>query len=248
MRPGPGRPDGHGVGAERDPREKRHLVAARSSVLDLSGDDGEQRARLGVAMFNGDNLVNREVAGTEASEHEVAIGARAVQREGDSTGHPTILPRSVGLGAISGLGRVYAATMTSPTVDRDPKPRGAETGLLARIRRLVSHDQSRIEADELHADALASGATPVRQCCTGERVDVLGTVRSVTVRPRGGAPAFEADVYDGTGSLTVMWLGRRRIRGVDPGRTITVSGRINSVDGQPVMFNPRYAIKPGPGA
>ena len=147
----------------------------------------------------------------------------------------------------AGLGRVYAGSMTSSTVG--PEPRQPETtGLLGRLRRMVSHDQSRIEADELHADALASGATPVRQCCTGERVDVLGTVRSVTVRPRGGVPAFEADVYDGTGSLAVMWLGRRRIRGIDPGRTITVSGRINSVDGRPTMFNPRYAIKPGPGA
>ena len=50
--------------------------------------------------------------------------------------------------------------------------------------------------------------------------------RTVTLRPRGGVPALEAELYDGSGSISVVWLGRRRIGGIAPGRGIRVVGRI----------------------
>ena len=50
-----------------------------------------------------------------------------------------------------------------------------------------------------------------------ERVQLRGTLRTVTLRPRGGVPALEAELYDGSGVITVIWLGRRRIAGIAPG-------------------------------
>ena len=77
-----------------------------------------------------------------------------------------------------------------------------------------------------------------------ERVIVQGTLRTVTLRPRGGVPALEAELYDGSGSINVIWLGRRRIGGVSPGRGIRVEGRIGVHDGERIMFNPRYSLRP----
>ncbi|MEZ5095239.1 MAG: hypothetical protein R2731_03450 [Nocardioides sp.] len=57
-------------------------------------------------------------------------------------------------------------------------------------------------------------------------------------------PALEAELYDGTGVVTLTWLGRRRITGVVPGRSLQVHGRIAVIDGQPIMFNPRYELMP----
>jgi hypothetical protein len=71
-----------------------------------------------------------------------------------------------------------------------------------------------------------------------------GTLRTVTLRPRGGVPALEAELYDGTGTITVIWLGRRRISGVNPGRSLEIRGRIGRHDGQRIMYNPRYELMP----
>ena len=61
---------------------------------------------------------------------------------------------------------------------------------------------------------------------------------------RGGVPALEAELDDGTGVLTVIWLGRRRISGIAPGRSLQVEGRIGRQEGEPVLFNPRYELMP----
>ena len=75
-------------------------------------------------------------------------------------------------------------------------------------------------------------------------VTVAGTLRTVTFSPRGGVPALEGELYDGTGTVTVIWLGRRRIAGIQPGVELIVSGRIGFVDGDRVIFNPRYELRP----
>lgn len=82
------------------------------------------------------------------------------------------------------------------------------------------------------------------ECQPGDLVELVGTVRSVTLRPREQAPALEIDLYDGSGSVTVVWLGRRRIPGITPGRRMVVRGRLTGSTGAPRIFNPRYELKP----
>jgi hypothetical protein len=65
----------------------------------------------------------------------------------------------------------------------------------------------------------------------------------VTLRPRGGVPALEAELYDGSGTVTVIWLGRRRIAGVEPGRSVLVEGTVSEQKGHRVLFNPRYELR-----
>lgn len=42
--------------------------------------------------------------------------------------------------------------------------------------------------------------------------------------------------------LRVVWLGRRRVPGVDPGCELRLEGMLTVRDGLPTMFNPRYEI------
>ncbi|MFF2032261.1 hypothetical protein [Arthrobacter sp. NPDC058192] len=42
--------------------------------------------------------------------------------------------------------------------------------------------------------------------------------------------------------LRVVWLGRRRIPGVDAGTELRLEGMVTMRDGLPTMFNPRYEI------
>jgi hypothetical protein len=117
-----------------------------------------------------------------------------------------------------------------------------EEGRLRRaVRRLASED-SEIEADDLQRQAASCGATTVAACQERQLVTVYGTVRSLTLRPRAGTPALEVELYDGSGTVTLVWLGRREIAGVSPGRQIRATGRITSNGNRRVIFNPRYEL------
>ena len=113
-------------------------------------------------------------------------------------------------------------------------------GLFARLLRT----QAELDADRLETEATAQGATLVRDCQGGCVSTVSGRLRSVTLRPVGGAPAVEADLWDGTGRLTLLFLGRRRIPGITPGRHLVVHGRAIVRDGDRTMVNPRYELLP----
>lgn len=104
--------------------------------------------------------------------------------------------------------------------------------------------KSEIEAEELATTAREAGATPIALVVPGARVTLQGKLRSVSLRPLEGVPATVADLYDGTGHLEVVWLGRRRIRGIEPGRVIQVAGRVNSDGRHRRLFNPRYTLLP----
>ncbi len=116
-----------------------------------------------------------------------------------------------------------------------------------RLRRLVS-SLMQTKADQ-HAAALQSsvrtvGATPIARCAPGEPATMSGVLSAVTLRPRENVPAVEADLFDGSGHILLVWLGRRRIRGIEPGRSIVVTGRITHSADQPAVFNPSYELRP----
>lgn len=120
---------------------------------------------------------------------------------------------------------------------------GDGDGFLRRtLSRLASTDLER-EAEELQGALAASGALPIQRVEDRQRVCVAGTLRAVTLRPRAGNPALEAELYDGSGTLNLCWLGRRRIPGITPGRAVSATGFVSYVEGRPVMFNPRYELR-----
>jgi hypothetical protein len=100
-----------------------------------------------------------------------------------------------------------------------------------------------MEARELQEDTAKEGCCPIQEAGDRQRVELRGSLRTVTLRPRGGVPALEAELYDGSGLITLVWLGRRRIAGIEPGRAIKVTGRVGVQDRMRVMFNPRYELK-----
>lgn len=100
------------------------------------------------------------------------------------------------------------------------------------------------ERKELRGRSAAAHCRPVDEQPDREVVRVHGVIRAVTLRPTGPAMALQAELYDGTGSVLLLWLGRRRITGIDPGRGITVTGRLGRRDGERVIYNPRYELDP----
>ncbi|SNR91869.1 OB-fold nucleic acid binding domain-containing protein [Actinomadura mexicana] len=127
------------------------------------------------------------------------------------------------------------------------EPRGRERGKggLRRFLRRMASTKAELEAEELQKTTGDEGATPITDCAARKRHCVAGTLRTVTLRPRGGAPALEAELYDGTDVINLVWLGRRKIAGIDPGRRLRAEGLVSEQDGRKVMFNPRYELRGG---
>jgi hypothetical protein len=116
----------------------------------------------------------------------------------------------------------------------------------SRLRQAISSwaNTSEQHARDLRRTYADTGELPIADAPDRERVRLHGTVRTVTLRPRGGVPALEAELFDGSDVLTLIWLGRRRISGIEPGRALQVEGRIGVQDKHRVMFNPRYELRP----
>ena len=110
------------------------------------------------------------------------------------------------------------------------------------MARLTTDEQAHDSA-VLRDEVAATGATAVERCSMGQPVCIAGTLRQVVLRPLAGVPTLEAELYDGTGTVTLVWLGRRRIRGIDPGRTLVARGRMTRRAGQPTLFNPSYELR-----
>ena len=85
---------------------------------------------------------------------------------------------------------------------------------------------------------LAIGSVTWRQ-----RARVRGRVRSIRVQPLAGVPTLECTLYDETGGLAVVFLGRREIPGIRPGATLTAEGMVSDHQGRLAILNPAYQLQ-----
>lgn len=116
---------------------------------------------------------------------------------------------------------------------------GSVREAMARLRQSEYDD----EALALQESARSHGAESIRECQCGQVVTVCGPLRSVTLNPSNELATVEAELYDGSGRVVLVWLGRREIIGIEPGRNLTATGRLTLNDGVPTIFNPRYTLR-----
>ena len=88
------------------------------------------------------------------------------------------------------------------------------------------------------------GVTPIAELQPRAEGTVVGEISSMRIVPRAGSPSLEATMTDGSGTIVVVWTGRRKIAGVSPGKRLVVSGRgaATGRHGRLLMFNPRYEL------
>jgi len=73
---------------------------------------------------------------------------------------------------------------------------------------------------------------------------VTGALQRVQPGRAGGQPVLQAELGSGADRITLVWLGRERIAGIEPGRVLAVEGRLSVQHGRPTIFNPRYDLAP----
>ncbi len=115
-------------------------------------------------------------------------------------------------------------------------------GAFRRMLQRLTSDVDTLDAVDLTEDAERSGAQKAAECACGDEVEVLGRLRTVQLCPQDADASLEAELFDGSEGVTLIWLGRRRIPGIEPGRTLRVRGRLAVRDGRKVLYNPFYEI------
>ena len=117
-------------------------------------------------------------------------------------------------------------------------------GFVRRITRRLTENPEERDAERLAEEADLSGAQRAADCTRGQEVTMVGTLRSVETNAKGCAGGVRAELFDGTDTVTLVWLGQRRIPGIDCGRTLRVHGRLGVLEnGGKAIYNPRYEIQ-----
>ena len=115
-------------------------------------------------------------------------------------------------------------------------------GAFRRMLKRLTSDVDTLDAVDLTADVDRSGGRRASECACGDEVEVLGRLRTVEFGPQDADASLEAELFDGSEGVTLIWMGRRRIPGIEPGRTLRARGRISVRDGRKVLYNPFYEI------
>jgi len=99
-----------------------------------------------------------------------------------------------------------------------------------------------IDREQLSAFCDARSLAPMDTIQDRHPVRVGGEVRSVRIVPRAGAPALEVTVTDGRGSIVGVFLGRRKVAGMSPGRRVALEGVAAQQGNRLLLFNPVYEL------
>jgi hypothetical protein len=101
-----------------------------------------------------------------------------------------------------------------------------------------------LEADQTLAQR-AGATTPIAAVVPRQRVRVAGRVKSVRVQPRAGTSNLECVLSDGTGGLLLVFQGRPKIAGIEPGARLVAEGMVGAWGRRPAMLNPSFELVQG---
>jgi amino acid transporter len=87
-------------------------------------------------------------------------------------------------------------------------------------------------------------AMPIGDVRCRQYVRVEGRIRSVRVQPRVEVPTLECVLVDRTGALSVIFLGRRGIAGIEVSAHLRVEGMAGESHGRLALLNPQYELIP----
>ena len=88
----------------------------------------------------------------------------------------------------------------------------------------------------------AENMTPIGEIQWRKRAHVQGQVTAIKNAPRGSAPLLQVEVWDQTGGVTLQFLGRREIAGLEVGSQIRAEGMVGEEEGVLTILNPSYEL------
>jgi len=98
--------------------------------------------------------------------------------------------------------------------------------------------------EEPNGFAAVPGTIPIADARWRGRVRLAGRVRSMRVAALHDAPTLELVLVDGGGGISVVFLGRRSLAGVDVGTRMVVEGTVGVHKARLALLNPSYQLLP----
>jgi hypothetical protein len=90
--------------------------------------------------------------------------------------------------------------------------------------------------------ASAPGVTPIAEVRWRQQVTIEGRVQTVRVKPGSGSRSVEYVIEDGTGALSIVFVGRPEVGGIDVGTRLRAQGTAAERSGRLAILNPAYAL------
>ena len=147
---------------------------------------------------------------------------------------------------ISQLPRVVATivpfdvtrVLAQDDVQSDPIPSSEEKPTAAPgLRRVSDEIPSDFETSHYSEDLI-----PINRATWRRRAHVRGKVTAIRTAPSGANPRVEIEVWDETGGITLQFIGRREVIGLDVGSTLCAEGMVAEDSGALTILNPSYEI------
>jgi amino acid transporter len=146
------------------------------------------------------------------------------------------------------LSRLPHANVTNVPfhLDADESTRVPLSAILSRGRVTEAadpvHDTPQPRAEGASPGPDVPGTTPIIEAKWRRRVRLAGHVRSIRVAPLHDAPTIELTLVDATGSISVIFLGRREIAGIRVGTRLVVEGTVGVHKTRLAILNPSYQL------
>jgi hypothetical protein len=122
----------------------------------------------------------------------------------------------------------------------------AKENMLQRALRRFASSNAELESEDLQRRSVKRSAVPIQNCEDRQRVQLTGTVSTVTITPRAGHPALEVSCVTARGCDPGL-AGRRQILEsipVEPSK----SGAGSAATRKRLIYNPRYELMEAPAA
>lgn len=105
---------------------------------------------------------------------------------------------------------------------------------------MASRDEL-VAADEKVA-AQTRGATLIGEISGRGQVKVSGVLQALTYQPASRSASLRGSLYDGTGTISLVWVGRRDVPGIKVGIHLVVNGMVAVTEEGLTIMNPDYQI------
>jgi hypothetical protein len=141
----------------------------------------------------------------------------------------TIIPFDVDK-IISGRGIYRKDEAATDLVEKEEAPK-------PQTRRV--EDTPDVDAETSH---YAEDVQPISAATWRHRAHVRGHVTSIRNAAANSSPHVEVEIWDETGGITLQFIGRREVTGLEIGSTVCAEGMVGENEGSLVILNPSYEI------
>ena len=116
-----------------------------------------------------------------------------------------------------------------------------------KVQQAVAPSPARAQSNWLQSSEVVShyqeSMMPIGNITWRKRAHVAGKVTAIRPAAMDSAPTLEVEIWDESGGVTLQFLGRREIAGLEVGSTLIAEGMVGEHDGSLTILNPSYEIR-----